>query len=308
MALVAGLNAPFGRIMGHAGAVVRDEQQEAATRKLRRLEEAGVVLTDHPEKFGSTMKQLLSKNYSVSHTSRQSKTPLNSQQREIHSSVRSSGLLRGVGKLQAQRRHFRVLSSAIKLDSDINEPDLIGSHFQIHFGVDRSAYKPMVLVQQMVSGTAPLQMKLGFAYHISSTDFEKAFMAGLQTSRNKPAREEKSGREIFEDDSATKKFAAKAYNFVRVFKDKDASSLKVNAAYNLASQDWVFKLADAELDDSAYKSSQRQKELYEHRDMSLEIPTAIEAEKYGIVYVRLPGEGNIGTLGKQRPGISNSSS
>ena len=58
MALVAGVQAPLGRVMGHAGAFVGAGEQKAAG-KVRALEDAGVVITNHPSKFGEEMKQLL---------------------------------------------------------------------------------------------------------------------------------------------------------------------------------------------------------------------------------------------------------
>ena len=58
MALVAGIQAPPGRVMGHAGAFV-DAGEKKAAGKVRALEDAGVVTTNHPSKFGEEMKRLL---------------------------------------------------------------------------------------------------------------------------------------------------------------------------------------------------------------------------------------------------------
>ncbi|KAF2143596.1 uncharacterized protein K452DRAFT_317075 [Aplosporella prunicola CBS 121167] len=57
-ALVAGLQAPPGRVMGHAGAFVVPGDRGARI-KYQKLQEAGAVMVDHPEKFGTVMKQLL---------------------------------------------------------------------------------------------------------------------------------------------------------------------------------------------------------------------------------------------------------
>lgn len=59
MALIGGLEAPAGRVMGHAGAWAAPGEPDART-KYKALENAGVVLVDHPEKFGEGMKTLLS--------------------------------------------------------------------------------------------------------------------------------------------------------------------------------------------------------------------------------------------------------
>lgn len=58
MALVGGLEAPPGRIMGHAGAWAAPGEPDAET-KYKALERAGAVMVNHPEKFGDGMKALL---------------------------------------------------------------------------------------------------------------------------------------------------------------------------------------------------------------------------------------------------------
>lgn len=58
MALVGGLEAPPGRIMGHAGAWAAPGEPDAQT-KYQALERAGAVMVNHPEKFGEGMKKLL---------------------------------------------------------------------------------------------------------------------------------------------------------------------------------------------------------------------------------------------------------
>jgi succinyl-CoA synthetase alpha subunit len=58
MALVGGLEAPAGRIMGHAGAWAAPGEPDAQT-KYKALERAGAVMVNHPEKFGEGMRALL---------------------------------------------------------------------------------------------------------------------------------------------------------------------------------------------------------------------------------------------------------
>lgn len=59
MALIGGLQAPPGRIMGHAGAWTAPGEPDA-TAKYQALERAGVTMIYHPERFGEGMKTLLS--------------------------------------------------------------------------------------------------------------------------------------------------------------------------------------------------------------------------------------------------------
>ena len=58
MALIAGIQAPPGRVMGHAGAFIGAGERKAIG-KVKALESAGVVITNHPSKFGEEMKRLL---------------------------------------------------------------------------------------------------------------------------------------------------------------------------------------------------------------------------------------------------------
>lgn len=65
MALVAGLEAPPGRVMGHAGAWAAPGEPDARD-KYKVLESAGAVMVNHPEKFGEGMKTLLGKRANLS--------------------------------------------------------------------------------------------------------------------------------------------------------------------------------------------------------------------------------------------------
>ena len=58
VAYIAGLTAPKGRRMGHAGAIVSGVGESAAE-KVALLEEAGVVVSPTPSDLGSTMEQVL---------------------------------------------------------------------------------------------------------------------------------------------------------------------------------------------------------------------------------------------------------
>lgn len=57
MALIAGVQAPSDRVMGHAGALIRAGERSAKG-KAKVLQDAGVVIVNHPSKFGEGMKQL----------------------------------------------------------------------------------------------------------------------------------------------------------------------------------------------------------------------------------------------------------
>ena len=57
-AYIAGLTAPPGRLMGHAGAIV-SSSRESAAEKVQILEDAGVLVSPTPSDMGVTMARLL---------------------------------------------------------------------------------------------------------------------------------------------------------------------------------------------------------------------------------------------------------
>jgi succinyl-CoA synthetase alpha subunit len=58
-ALIGGVHAKPGRVMGHAGAWAAPGEGIASS-KSKALEDAGVTMVDHPAKFGGVMKNILS--------------------------------------------------------------------------------------------------------------------------------------------------------------------------------------------------------------------------------------------------------
>ena len=58
VAYIAGLTAPKGRRMGHAGAIVSGVGESAAE-KVQMLEEAGVIVAPNPSELGSTMERVM---------------------------------------------------------------------------------------------------------------------------------------------------------------------------------------------------------------------------------------------------------
>ena len=55
IAYIAGLTAPIGRVMGHAGAIV-SAYGESAGEKVELLKECGVTISKNPSVMGETVK------------------------------------------------------------------------------------------------------------------------------------------------------------------------------------------------------------------------------------------------------------
>jgi succinyl-CoA synthetase alpha subunit len=60
VAYIAGLTAPKGRTMGHAGAIVSGKGESAAE-KVELLQEAGIHIIPNPSEMGSKMKEVMDK-------------------------------------------------------------------------------------------------------------------------------------------------------------------------------------------------------------------------------------------------------
>ena len=60
IAYIAGLTAPKGRVMGHAGAIV-SAYGESAVEKVEILREFGVTISKNPSVMGDTVKEVLTK-------------------------------------------------------------------------------------------------------------------------------------------------------------------------------------------------------------------------------------------------------
>ena len=58
IAYIAGLTAPKGRVMGHAGAIV-SAYGESAVEKVELLKECGVIISKNPSVMGETVKSAL---------------------------------------------------------------------------------------------------------------------------------------------------------------------------------------------------------------------------------------------------------
>jgi len=114
-------------------------------------------------------------------------------------------------------------------------------------------------------------------------------------------------------DAAPPKAKAAAVQLIEtlwtLFRSKEAITLAVDLAVPSNEDALHVSNLDFSFDDAAFRSAGRQKELHALRDTTVEDPVEVEAEKDGIVYVRLHaggnddsssdkavGEANIGTL------------
>ena len=311
MTLVAGIQAPFGIVMGHAGACFREQYEEALT-KIARFEEAGAVVTDHPEKFGNAMKTLLAKGTTIIDSKRDSSKLLDGQRRRLHT---SSSLLRSRPQLiaQQQKRNYRVPAKHLNSAMKLLRTKYPGNRVSIEFFVDRSSYGPCIRCS-WASGQTGLDLGVEDAEPAPPEGGGMVFQRTYTYGAGEVAFKDAIRDDIFEiffggahsplrnsrGETKVENLADTLWTFACAFEKNEVSHLKVDLVYEGGRESWIVLWADAEFDDSAFKSSKRQERLYQLRDTSAANAAALEGEKYGIVYVRLPGDANVATIGRRR--------
>ncbi|KAJ5771017.1 uncharacterized protein N7511_003068 [Penicillium nucicola] len=279
MALVGGREAPPGRIMGHAGAWAAPGEPDAET-KYRALERAGAVMVDHPEKFGAGMKMLLERRANRP----SSIAGAGSQKRGLHTMRRVAPVLRSIpGQKRSlyikQFQAFDLLGEKSVLVND----KASDSDISISITVDRTALSPCIIASSAAGFDPANSRKFPFAYtqanfRDSSIISDVAAYLGLSASGNE-------------------KLASLVQSLWEIYKEKEAFVLETRVG---VTADGTLEVHGARFgfDDAAYRSSGRQQDIHKLRNTSEEVPEEVEAEKDGIVYVKLEGEGSVGTLGR----------
>ncbi|KAA8652038.1 putative succinyl-CoA synthetase subunit alpha [Aspergillus tanneri] len=285
MALVGGLYAPPGRIMGHAGAWTAPGEPDARA-KYKALESAGVVMVNHPEDFGEGMKKLLS---SRARDSGSLFTYPANQKRGLHTMRRVSPRT-STPKMPSQPKtrsfyvkHFQALEMLRQKGISVRETAPLDSDFFLSLTVDRTELSPCIMASSKADFDPSHTKRFPFAY--ASEGFSgvldpliKAIAAQLRLP-----------------ETAQEKLAELVQTLWQIFKEREAYVLEVRAN---ASSGGPLEVRGAHFgfDDAAFRSSRRQEEIHRLRNPAEEVPEEVEAEKHGIVYVKLDGEGSIGTL------------
>lgn len=296
-ALVGGLHAPQGRIMGHAGAwAARGER--TAVEKYKILQDAGATMVDHPENFGGVMKTLLSQSgRDVSkitqdaanqkrgyHTLRRRPSPVQRTSRlaAAQQEQRRSLLLRpdqATGPLQTYLSRVEGLT--------LSQDPAPSDSFYVGITVDRTDRAPCIATSPTADPAQLDQRVKRFPYDWREGPLDS---------------EIKHAIEHMQLDAAPPAALAHAKGLIEalsvMYKEKEAvtlsSSVSIDSTGNLALHLPSLVL---QFDDAAYRSNKRQEDIHSLRQKETEVPEEVEAEKDGIVFVKLEDpSANIGTL------------
>ena len=281
-----------GRIMGHAGAFTVAGEPDAAA-KIAALKDAGATVINHPAKFGEVFKAKL-------------RGRLGGQ---IGSGTTSSSIIMNGG----QRRQFHTAKSrpwqrsqlSVTLDwrqrrnlyvAEDKSMDLLRGTGQINcgkysghgeqrflaIGIDRASRSPCIMAAPTIE-----EGQLGHDVKRYPFDYRRgpdelaiervASHLGLGTKG-----------------SAVESLRQVLKGLVSIFYEKEAFLLTTHIVERLG----AVKVVGARFgfDDAAFRSCGRQRDLQELRDLEALEASEIDAEKSGIVYLKLEGDGNIGTL------------
>ncbi|CAD6574263.1 MAG: hypothetical protein ASARMPREDX12_006484 [Alectoria sarmentosa] len=284
MALIAGVQAPSGRVMGHAGAFVGAGEKKAAG-KVRALEDAGVVITNHPSKFGEGMKQLLGNGPRRS----SSEPPISqdkSQHRSMHtlrrpvksSSEPSASFHRRMIHIP-ESQSFEMLEESGVPISKSEDPE--SRDYFLTLAVDRTNFTPCIITSYSIGGESPQLHAKTYPLALDKVEDDSTLSSIATDLRCK--------------EESLDSLSILLSSLVDIFFGKEASSLSTRISRNRQGELAVAR-AEFSFDDAAFRSGKRHADLQEMRDTSNELPEEVEAEKDGIVYIKLRDDGNIGTL------------
>ncbi|EAW07752.1 putative succinyl-CoA synthetase subunit alpha [Aspergillus clavatus NRRL 1] len=282
MGLVGGREAPPGRVMGHAGAWVAPGEPDAET-KYKALENAGVTMVNHPEKFGEEMKALLSRRVRTSDA-----TPFDpsGSRRGVHTLRRVSHPVPRASLERMQKRslyikEYQALEMLKQKGIPFNERSPSESDALLSVTVDRTALSPCIIASGNPTSDPASSATFPFAYSTPELSSTHSAIEAVASHLNLP-------------ETARGGLAKLAQALWQIYKEKEAYVLEVRI--NFASEDIEVRGAHFAFDDAAFRSSGRQEDVHRLRNKEEEVPEEVEAEKDGIVYVKLQGEGSIGTL------------
>jgi len=294
-ALVGGIYAPGGRIMGHAGAWAARGEHTAAE-KYKILQDAGATMVDHPEKFGGVMKTLLSQ--SGRDVSKITGNPAD-QKRGYHTAKRRGPMVHSTRpstlfqrQQQSRKLHLRAEQApqvlkpylenleGVTLTQDAAPPDA----FYVGLTVDRTERQPCIRTSSTTDVKTFRETAKRFPFDQRSPPSDSLIASSI-SHINAPS-------------SSTKPLTALISALAKMYTEKEAVTISSSVSISSTGQLQLHTPSMVlQFDDSAYRSNARHEDIHSLRQKSKEQPEEVEAETSGIVFIKLTNpEANIGTL------------
>ena len=285
MAVIGGVEAPVGRIMGHAGAWAAPGEADAAE-KIKILEKADIMVVPHPEQLGESMKKLLA---SRSKSAPKAASGPGAMQRRSYHTMRQRPRLESKQRfVQVQRRSLYIrqdqaLDMLKERGINIVDTPVTDDPKMVAVSIDRSTRQPCIVASPT---TDPAKVynntkRFPFAYGSkegASNEMMNTIMSHLDVSEK--------GR------SALLTLITQLED---LYMTKEAFILRTHFTFDSNDQLQV-QAAKFGFDDAAFRSSNRQADIHALREIDKEATEEVEAEKEGMVYVRLAGPGTLGTI------------
>ncbi|KAJ7172839.1 succinyl-CoA ligase subunit alpha [Mycena crocata] len=287
-ALVAGILAPHGRVMGHAGAWAGLGERSAGE-KYNALRNAGAVMVDHPAQFGEVMARLLKQQSSSSSAAKSSQER---GRRQYHTLLNPGfSPLRAPSLCHEQRRTLHLHSSQaadLLLQHGIRTTPVTDIHNTEHrhlvsVTIDRSARRPCILTQSLADTTNLHTKRVAFDIGDASDSATQDVFASVHQNL---------GLQGTSYSSLSTPVNALLLALKNIFMAYEGINIQVTTDLDLADPDApMLIVSDPQFtfDDAAFRSCGRHAELHALRDISPAAvdPAELSAEADGIVYVKL---------------------
>ncbi|KKY28666.1 putative succinylligase alpha-chain [Phaeomoniella chlamydospora] len=276
MAIVGGVEAPPGRIMGHAGAWATPGEP-TAREKIEILEQADVVVVDHPEKFGDGMKTLLT---NISNT--KGSAFGTTQKRGFHSMQKRATLGTSRAQESPPSRSLHIKRSQA---FDILKGEGLPTADQptgqderlIAISIDRTSRRPCIITSP--TGSSSDAQRHPFEYESDPSIFPD-LMNDVSQHLNLNTPPPPSLLKLIK-------------SLTNIFFSREAIALETKFTLHPTVS---IHSANFNFDDAAFRSAGRQTSTHSLRDPTTEEWSDLEAEKFGMVYIKLSGPGSIGTI------------
>lgn len=285
MAVIGGVEAPPGRIMGHAGAWSAPGEA-IAREKIALLEKADIEVVEHPEKLGERMKALLGRRGKPNGGSQ-----IGQQQRRGFHTLRQrpQSVRQNTARREQRRNLYIKQSDAFGM---LNQRGVQTKHEgsngdatkMVAISIDRSARQPCIVASPVTDPDSIFSNTKRFPFAYGSGDALSAEMV------------DRVAKHMHVHGDGKKALRKLLGDLVDLYMTKEAFVLRTEVAIDDSTGDLHVTRAKFGFDDAAFRSSKRQQDVHALREIEKEEPAEVAAEKEGMVYVKLDGEGTLGTI------------